>query len=49
MKNNLYEQGPASLCFKVLEKIYGHNEKEEFIWSGSKQARNYLGLQIMWG
>ena len=44
MKNNLYEQGPALLCFELLEKIYGHNEEEEFIWSGSKQGKNNLGL-----
>ena len=46
MKNNLYEQGPALLCFELLEleKIYGHNEEEEFIWSGSKQAKINLGL-----
>ena len=44
MKNNLYEQGPALLCFELLEKIYGHNEEEEFIWSGSKQAKTNLGL-----
>ena len=46
MKNNLYEQGPALLCFELLEleKIYGHNEEEEFIWSGSKQAKTHLGL-----
>ena len=43
MKNNLYEQGPALLCFELLEKNYGHNE-EEFIWSGSKQAKTNLGL-----
>ena len=43
MKNNLYEQGPVLLCFELLEKINGHNE-EEFIWSGSKQAKNNLGL-----
>ena len=27
MKNNLYEHGPALLCFELLEKIYGHNEE----------------------
>ena len=31
MKNDLYEQGPA-LCFELLDKIYGQNEEEEFIW-----------------
>ena len=45
MKNNLlYAQGPGLLCFELLEKIYGHNEEEEFIWSGSKQAKINLGL-----
>jgi hypothetical protein len=42
MKNNLYEQGPALLCFELLDKIYGHNE-EEFIWSGGK-AKTNVGL-----
>ena len=45
MKNNLlYAQGPGLLCFELLEKIYGHNEEEEFIWSGSKQAKTNLGF-----
>ena len=43
MKNNLYEQGTALLCFELLEKIYGQNEKEEFIWYESKKAK------LIWG
>ena len=45
MKNNLlYAQGPGLLCFELLEKIYGHNEEEEFTWSGSKQEKTNLVL-----
>ena len=44
MKNNLlYAHGPGLLCFELLEKIYGHNEEEEFIWSGGK-AKTNVGL-----
>jgi hypothetical protein len=34
---------PALLCSELLEKISGQNEEEEFIWNGSKQAKNNLG------
>ena len=46
MKSKLYEQGQALLCFELLEleKIYGHNEEEEFILSGSKQVITNLSL-----
>jgi hypothetical protein len=46
MKNNLYElqARPGLLCFELLEKIYGHNEEKELIWSGSKQAKTNSGL-----
>jgi hypothetical protein len=43
VKKNLYEQGPGLICFEFLEKIYGHNEEEEFIQSGRKQVKTNLG------